>query len=97
MDLFLAILVDATGVCYSMYFPGICSKVMFVFALIVYLCRGARRIVKEHNATIKNKKLEEELNAKVERLITQINQQQQSIATDTENLAKLKHNGGIGH
>ena len=56
-----AILIDMTGVSYSMYYSGICFKVGYVLMLVVFLLRGAKQISIDHQASIKNKKLKAEL------------------------------------
>ena len=56
-----AIIIDMTGVCYNMYYSGICYKVVYVIMLVMFLLRGARQVILDHKAVIKNKKLKEEL------------------------------------
>ena len=71
--LLFAILLDIYGVADNIYCPGICAKTVFLFAMIVYLGRGAIQIVSGYNATIKNKKLEEELeSSRIAIMISQI-------------------------
>ena len=56
-----AILIDVTGISYSMYYSGICFKIGYVLMLVVFLLRGAKQISIDHQASIKNKKLKAEL------------------------------------
>ena len=56
-----AIIIDMTGVCYNVYYSGICFKVVYVIMLVMFLLRGARQVILDHKAVIKNKKLKEEL------------------------------------
>lgn len=56
-----AILIDMTGLSYNMYYSGICFKVVYVMMLIVFLLREARQVILDHQASIRNKKLKEEL------------------------------------
>ena len=57
----IAILIDMTGVSYNMYYSGICFKVAYVLMLVVFLLYGAKQVVLDHQASIKNKKLKAEL------------------------------------
>lgn len=68
-----AFMFDIFEVGYSMYHPGICSKVMFMVLMLVYLVQGVRHVVSEHQASIKNKKLQEELeNSRIAVMLSQI-------------------------
>lgn len=57
----LAILVDLTGVNYGVYYSGICFKTGYALMMVVFLFYGAKMVVVDHQASIKNKKLKEEL------------------------------------
>ena len=68
-----AILLDFVGVGYHMFYSGICFKVSFLVMLLVFLLQGAKRVVMDHHATIKNKKLKEELeNSHIALMLSQI-------------------------
>ena len=56
-----AILMDMTGVFYSTYYAGIYFKAAYVIMLICYLFYGVKQVILDHQASIKNKKLHEEL------------------------------------
>ena len=56
-----AIMVDITGICYNMYYSGICFKAGYVIMLVVFLLRGAKQVSLDHQASIRNKKLKTEL------------------------------------
>ena len=57
----IALLIDMTGVFDSMYYSGICFKAVYVIMLVVFLLRGAKQVILDHQASIKNKKLKAEL------------------------------------
>ena len=57
----IAILIDVAGNGHSMYYSGICFKVTYVLMLIWFLIYGVKQVVLDHQASIKNKKLKEEL------------------------------------
>ena len=57
----IALAIDMTGVFDSMYFSGMCFKVVYVLMLILFLFNGAKQVVLDHQASIKNKKLKAEL------------------------------------
>lgn len=57
----MAILVDMTGMIYTKYYSGICFKAVFIVMLVVFLFRGAKQVVLDHQASEKNKKLKAEL------------------------------------
>lgn len=68
-----AILLDFIGVGYHMYYSGICFKVSFMVMLLVILLQGAKQVVMDHHASIKNKKLKEELeNSHIALMLSQI-------------------------
>ena len=68
-----AILLDFIGVGYHMFYSGICFKVSFVVMLLVFLLQGAKQVVMDHHASIKNKKLKEELeNSHIALMLSQI-------------------------
>lgn len=56
-----AVLLDMADVGYHSYYSGICFKLFYVVILILFLLRGAKAVVLDHQASIKNKKLKEEL------------------------------------
>lgn len=56
-----AIMIDMTDIFYNAYYSGICFKVVYVIMLVLFLLRGARQVILDHKAAIKNKKLKEEL------------------------------------
>ena len=57
----MAIAIDMSGISYRMYYSGICFKATYVVMFIVFLLRGARQAILDHQASIKNKKLKAEL------------------------------------
>jgi len=57
----LALIIDMTRVFDSMYYPGMCFKVVYVLMLISFLLNGAKQVVLDHQASLKNKKLKAEL------------------------------------
>lgn len=68
-----AILLDFIGVGYHMYYSGICFKVSSVIMLFIIFCRGAKQIVMDHQASIKNKKMKVELeNSRITVMLSQI-------------------------
>ena len=44
-----------------MYYSGICFKAAYVLMLIAFLLRGAKQVILDHQDSLKNKKLKEEL------------------------------------
>ena len=56
-----AIMLDMTSIFYNTYYSGICYKVVYVVMLVVILLRGARQVILDHKASVKNKKLKAEL------------------------------------
>ena len=69
----IAILLDFIGVGYHMYYSGICFKAAFLVMLIVFLLRGAKQVFMDHQASIKNKKIKEELeNSRITVMLSQI-------------------------
>ena len=57
----IAVLIDMTGVLYSTYYSGICFKVAYVVMLLFFLFNGVKQVLLDHQASLKNKKLKEEL------------------------------------
>ncbi|MBR5579274.1 MAG: histidine kinase [Lachnospiraceae bacterium] len=57
----IAILLDISGFFYSMYYSGRCFKITYVAVLIFFLLKGAKQVLLDHQASLKNKKLKEEL------------------------------------
>lgn len=54
-------IIDMTGVSYSMYYSGICFKAAYVVMLVAFLLGGAKQVILDHQASLKNKKLGEKL------------------------------------
>ena len=68
-----AVLLDFIGVCYHMYYSGICFKVSFMVMLLVFLLQGVKQVVMDHQASIKNKKMKAELeNSRIMVMLSQI-------------------------
>ena len=68
-----AILIDFIGVGYHMYYSGICFKVSFIIMLLITLFRGAKQVVMDHQASIKNQKIKVELeNSRITVMLSQI-------------------------
>lgn len=57
----VAILLDMAGVGYHRYYTGICFKVSYACMLLVFLLYGTRQVVMDYHASVKNKKLSQEL------------------------------------
>ena len=57
----ISILSDIAGVGSSMYYSGMCFKTVYVIMIIVFLFYGTKQVILDHQASIKNKKLKEEL------------------------------------
>lgn len=57
----LAVLLDISGAGSGMYYSGVWFKVFYVILLFIFLVDGAKQVVLDHQASIKNKKLKEEL------------------------------------
>lgn len=71
--LLISILLDIIGVGYTMYVSNICFKIAFVFIVIEYIVIEIQRIFVEHQASIKNKKLQDELeNNRISVMLSQI-------------------------
>lgn len=69
----IAVLLDFIGVGYHMYYSGICFKVSSVIMLFIIFCLGAKQIVMDHQASIKNKKMKAELeNSRITVMLSQI-------------------------
>ena len=68
-----AIIMDMAGVGYQMYYSGIFFKTLFVIMLVVFLIDGAKHVVMDHQASLKNKKLKAELeNSHIALMLSQI-------------------------
>ena len=68
-----AILLDFIGVGYHMYYSGICFKVSSMIMLLIILFRGAKQVVMDHQASIKNQKIKAELeNSRITVMLSQI-------------------------
>lgn len=57
----VAIILDLLDVSYSMYYSGIWFKTLYVVMIVVFLFRGAKQVMLDHQASAKNKKLKAEL------------------------------------
>ncbi|MBR4964995.1 MAG: histidine kinase, partial [Lachnospiraceae bacterium] len=69
----ISILLDIMCVGYHMFCSDICSKVLFCIMLLVILFLGAKQVVMDNHASIKNKKLKEELeNSHIALMLSQI-------------------------
>ena len=68
-----AIVLDFMGVGYHMYYSGICFKTAYALMLLVILFRGAKQVVMDHQASIKNQKIKAELeNSRITVMLSQI-------------------------
>ena len=56
-----AILLDLIGVGQSILYRGMCSKALFIVLFVVHIIAAARGIVRNHQASIRAKRLEREL------------------------------------
>ena len=71
--LLMSVILDIAGVGYNIYSPGICAKISFTLIIIVYIIRGAKRIFDNYYASVKNRKLQEELEkSRIAVMISQI-------------------------
>ena len=69
----IAIILDFMGVGYHMYYSGICFKAAYAIMLLVILFRGAKQVVIDHQASIKNQKIKAELeNSRITVMLSQI-------------------------
>ena len=69
----IAILLDFIGVGYHLYYSGICFKVASMIMLLIFLCRGAKQVVMDYQASVKNKKMKLELeNSRITVMLSQI-------------------------
>lgn len=57
----IAVILDMAGAGEGMFYSGIWFKTVFLLVLVVFLFYGAKQVVMDHQASIKNKKLKEEL------------------------------------
>ena len=68
-----AILLDFIGVGYHIYYSGVCFKIASVIMLLIFLCRGAKQVVMDYQASVKNKKMKLELeNSRITVMLSQI-------------------------
>ena len=68
-----AILLDFIGVGYHIYYSGICFKVASMIMLLIFFYRGIKQIVMDYQASVKNKKMKEELeNSRITVMLSQI-------------------------
>lgn len=73
MLIHMAFLLDFIGVGYHMYYSGICFKVSGMIMLVIILLQGAKQVVMDHHASIKNQKMKEELeNSRITVMLSQI-------------------------
>ena len=71
--IYTAILLDFIGVGYRMYYSGIYFKIAFVIMILIMLLRGAKQVVMDHQASIKNQKIKAELeNSRITVMLSQI-------------------------
>ena len=69
----VALLLDFMGIGDHLYYSGICFKVASVAVLFVILLRGAKQVVMDHQASIKNQKMKKELeNSRITVMLSQI-------------------------
>ena len=69
----MALLTDMTSVSYGRYNSGIFFKVAYVGMLILFMIYGLKQVLIDHQASIKNKKLKEELsNSRIALMLSQI-------------------------
>lgn len=59
--MYFAFLLDLVGVGYHAYWSGLLFKTSFIIMLLFFLFLGAKQVVLDHQASIKNVKLKEEL------------------------------------
>ena len=57
----VAIILDLLDVSYSKYYSGIWFKTLYVGMIVIFLFRGAKQVMLDHQASAKNKKLKVEL------------------------------------
>jgi hypothetical protein len=68
-----AIILDFIGVGYHMYYSDTCFKTSYLIMLLIIFFRGARQVVLDHQASIKNKKIKAELeNSRITVMLSQI-------------------------
>ena len=68
-----AILLDFIGVGYHIYYSGVCFKIASVIMLLIFLCRGAKQVVMDYQASVKNRKMKLELeNSRITVMLSQI-------------------------
>ena len=56
-----AVLLDLAGVGQSIYSHGTCAKIVFALLFVLYVAAAAKNIVTDHQASLRAKKLEKEL------------------------------------
>ena len=70
---FLAIILDSAGVTYTTYNTRTLYKITFLILLVYYFVNGINTTIMEHQASIKNKKLQKELeNSRIAVMLSQI-------------------------
>lgn len=57
----VALAIDMTGIFDGMFYTGMCFKVAYVLMIAYFLVIGAKQVVLDHQASLKNKKLKAEL------------------------------------
>ncbi len=71
--MYLAFLLNLAGVGYHAFYSGLLFKTAFVVVLLVFLFLGVKQVVLDHQASIKNAKLKEELeNSRITVMLSQI-------------------------
>lgn len=69
----VALIIDMLGLGRGLYYSGIYFKVTYVVMLILSLFIGTKQIIMDHHASIKNKKLKEELeHSRISVMLSQI-------------------------
>lgn len=71
--LMTTILLDLFDVFYNMFYPRLWTKSAFSVIMLVHLARAARNMILEHHATIRNAKLQQELeDSRIKIMMSQI-------------------------
>lgn len=70
---YVALLIDMAGISYNIYYYGMSFKSVYVIMLVVFFIYAVKQVVIDHKASIKNKKLKEELEqSRIAVMISQI-------------------------
>lgn len=68
-----ALLIDMTGAGNGLYYFGIYFKLTFLVVMMLYMIRGVKYVLIEHQAAVKNEELQEELeNSRIAVMLSQI-------------------------